>query len=492
MSDRKTALARILGVILVTTMAGCGGSGDSTGTNVQPPPATATAQTTVGQIAGFGSIYVNGVRYDTAGASYDVDDTTASDDTALAVGMVVKIQGSVNADGVTGKADSVSYDDEIEGIVQDLATDAADPEIKTFTVLGIAIRADLNGTNFEGEDDPNFSFDTIMNGDNVEVSGEYSGDVLIASYIEKQDASDDDFEVKGTIEQYDGNDSFVLVLRNDAALDVTLAAGARIPSVGIANGQYVEVEGTIPDPVNAPNSLLASKVELEDDDRLDDDDRDEVKTKGILNYDMDAGSWSVKDIVLAFDASTKYKPASLGDSIADMSAAGLYVEVEGRYVNDVLEVHEIELEEDELEFNASVEAISSTGPKDGTITLSFGMASGTIDVQVTADTIFRDDDSVQAFDLGSIMASDKIEIEARWGDDGLIYASNLHLEDNDSEYEIEGPLEAIDDVSITVLGIGFSIDASTFFEDGLPVVGDYVEVEDENGDGIADSVEIED
>jgi len=492
MRNRIATGTRVLGMILVAAMAACGGSGDSVDTNVQPPPVTATAQTTVGQIAGFGSIYVNGVKYDTAGASYDVDDATASGDSALAVGMVVKIQGSVNADGITGKANSVSYDDDIEGIVQDLAVDAANPDVKNFTVLGIAIRADLNSTNFEGEDDPNFSFDTIMNGDNVEVSGEYSGDVLIASYIEKQDASDDDFEVKGTIDQYDGNDRFVLILRNDATLDVTLAAGARIPSVGIADGQYVEVEGTIPDPVNAPNSILASKVELEDDDRLDDDDRDEVEIKGILNYDMDAGSWSVKDIVLAFDTSTEYKPASLEDSIADMSAAGLYVEVEGRYVNDVLEVHEIELEEDELEFEARVEAISSSGPKDGTITLSFGMASGTIDVQVTPDTIFRDDDSDQAFDLGSIMVSDKIEIEARWGDDGLIYASNLHLEDNDSDYEIEGPLEAIDDVSINVLGIGFSIDANTDFEDGLPVVGDNVEIEDENGDGIADSVEIED
>ena len=47
-------------------------------------------------------------------------------------------------------------------------------------------------------------------------------------------------------------------------------------------------------------------------------------------------------------------------------------------------------------------------------------------------------------------------------------------------------------VSLTVLGVTFGVDAGTFFEDGTPVVGDYVEVEDDNGDGTADSVEIED
>ena len=36
------------------------------------------------------------------------------------------------------------------------------------------------------------------------------------------------------------------------------------------------------------------------------------------------------------------------------------------------------------------------------------------------------------------------------------------------------------------------IDANTFFENGDPVADDYVEVEDDDGNGVADSVEIED
>ena len=486
----EKTMTRIFGLALVLALSGCGGSGGSDSVN-QPPPPSAVAKTTVGQITGFGSIYVNGVEYDTTGASYEVDDSSASSDSSLAVGMVVNVQGSVNADGKTGTADSVSYDDDIEGIVEDLVTDADDTNIKTFAIMGVSIQADKNRTNFEGEDDPAFSFDTMMNGDNVEVSGEYRGDVLFASYIEKQDAADDDFEAKGTVDQYNGSDQFVLILRNDSTLSVTLAAGAEIPSEGVMDGQFVEVEGTIPDPVNAPDALLASEVEVEDEDRIDSDDEDEVEIKGVLSHNADTDSWSVKDVQLAFDSNTEYSPDSLEDAIADLSADGLYVEVEGQYVDEVLQVREIEVEEDELEFKADVAEITVVEPRDGSLVLSFGNATGTIDVRVTSDTMFLDDDAVEPYDLNSIMVGDKVEIEARMDADGNIYASTLHRED-DMEYEIEGPVEGIDEVSIDVLGIVFTVDMDTFFENGIPVVGDYAEVEDEDADGIADSVEIED
>ena len=73
----------------------------------------------------------------------------------------------------------------------------------------------------------------------------------------------------------------------------------------------------------------------------------------------------------------------------------------------------------------------------------------------------------------------------------MAYASTLHLEDG-MGYEIEGPVDAVSDVSLTVLGVTFALDMNTVFEGGTPAIGDYVEVEDDNGDGTADSVNIED
>jgi len=261
--------------------------------------------------------------------------------------------------------------------------------------------------------------------------------------------------------------------------------------MGVMDGQYVEVEGTIPDPVNAPDSMLAMKVELEDHDRIGDDDDDEVEIKGTLNYDMTSETWSVMDVQLSFDDSIEYSPQDFADSIADLSADGLYVEVEGEYVNDVLLVYEIELEEDDLEFKADVDSISATDARDGTMTLTFGAASGTVDIRVTPDTMFLDDEAMNHYDLSNIIAGDKVEIDARIGADGIIYASSLQIEDN-LGYEIEGPVDAIDDVSITVVGITFGVDMDTFFENGTPVAGDYAQVEDDDGDGVADFVEIDD
>jgi len=489
MNYRMTFVPSGIALMLSLTLAACGSSGESGDTTPVPP--LATAKSVVGMITGFGSVYVNGVEFDTNGASYEVDDASASDDSALAVGMVVKVQGSVNADGLTGSANSVSYDDEIEGIVEELATDADDLSVKTFSIMSTVVRVNENSTNFDGEDDPDFSFETIMNGDNVEVSGEYDGDILIATYVEKQDSADDDFEAKGTVTEYDDDDSFVLVLKNGSTLDVTLAAGAEIPSVGIVNEQYVEVEGTIPDPEGFPYSILATKVELEDKDHFGDDDDDEVEVKGMLNYNADTEAWSVRDVTIAFGDNTEYKPASLMDSIADGSAAGLTVEVEGSYLDEILQVEEIELEEDELEFEGDATVLESTGPRDGTIRLSFGLATGTVDVVVNSETMFRDDEAMDHVDLNSIIDSAKVEVEARLADDGSIIASSLHLED-DTGYEVKGPFDAIDDVSITVLNVTFRLNENTIFENGVPVDGDYVEVEDEDADGYADSVEIED
>ncbi len=474
-----------IGIALLLAMAGCGGSGGSDAPATPNTP-SATNQTTVGQITGFGSIYVNGIEFDTFGASYEVDDALASDDDALAVGMVVKVEGLVNADGLTGTAMKVSYDDDIEGVVERLAP-GAETGTRMFVVMGVTVIVDSSRTNFES-DDPNFSFETIAEGDVVEVSGDYgNGGSLYATYVEEQGADDNEYEAKGVVSGYSlGGDTFVLILRNGSTLNVTLAPNAQIPSAGIDNDQFVEVEGTIDDLAADPKTLTALKVELEDHDRLDDDDN-EIEVKGILNYDVATETWSVKGIELAFGDGTEYKPVSLEDMIADQSAAGMTVEVEGEKVGDVLQVDEIELEEDELEFKGDVESKAD----DGTLTLSFGAADGTVSVIANGETMYRDDDAVESFNYGSINVGDKVDIEARWGDGGLIYASILHLED-DPGYEIEGPVDAVSDVLLTVLAVTFALDVNTMFEGGTPAVGDYVEVEDDNGDGTADRVDIED
>ena len=480
---------RLMALAAAATLAACGGSGGSSdsGVTITPPTATTRDVTAIGPITGFGSVYVNGIRFDTNGASYDVDDATASDDSALAVGMIVKIEGTVNADGTSGSADSVSYDDDVEGIVRNLATDPADADVKFFEVMGIDVRAERGTTNFDAEDSVPFDFDTLDNDDQVEASGYFSDGVLFATYMELQTPDDDDYEAKGIVSDYNGSDAFLLNLKSGRVLTVVLAPGAEIPSTGIENDLYVEVEGSIPDPVNAPDEVLAVEVEIEDEDRMDDDDS-EIELKGTLTYEAATDTWSVLDIELAFDSDTEYEPESLRNAIADQSAAGLYVEVEGENVDGVLTVDEIEVEDGDIEMTGDVESKSGSG-NEGSLTLSFGLAEGTVPVTIDGSTMFLDDDAITGFDLDSIMPGDKVEIDAREETDGSYVALVVRIED-DAGYEVEGPVDAFEDlVSITVIGVRFGVDANTLFTGSTPVVDGEAEVEDFDADGIADFVE---
>jgi ABC-type phosphate transport system substrate-binding protein len=112
---------------------------------------------TTGTVTGFGSVFVNGVEFDTAGASMDIDDVPSTSDgtddaSVLGIGMVVTVTGTVNADGVTGTATAISYDEIFEGPITAEPDEDVDMQTKTFEVFGITVVADSNTTVFVGTD----------------------------------------------------------------------------------------------------------------------------------------------------------------------------------------------------------------------------------------------------------------------------------------------------------------------------------------------------
>ena len=140
-----------------------------------------------GTITGFGSVIVNGVRYDTSSASFDIDGSAGAQ-SDLSVGDVVTIRGTVNDDGTSPTAASVTFDDAVEGPVEAINTTAG-----TITVLGqrVLIGAD---TSFDDSIVP-ASIDGLAVTDIVEVSGLFRADGSIgATRIELKPAGSE-FEV---------------------------------------------------------------------------------------------------------------------------------------------------------------------------------------------------------------------------------------------------------------------------------------------------------
>jgi len=70
-----------------------------------------------GTINRFGSVYINGVRFDTDNSQIQIKGRTVSEDD-LQLGMVVSIRGAVNSDGLTGTADEIIFQPTLEGAIE--------------------------------------------------------------------------------------------------------------------------------------------------------------------------------------------------------------------------------------------------------------------------------------------------------------------------------------------------------------------------------------
>lgn len=108
---RRALIAAVPGA--VAAIAGCGGGGGdfasigSGGTGISGGEGvgsggTGISSAAVGAISGFGSIIVNGVRYETGQAALSLSDTDS-----LKLGMTVQVRGSVDAGLLDGVADSI-------------------------------------------------------------------------------------------------------------------------------------------------------------------------------------------------------------------------------------------------------------------------------------------------------------------------------------------------------------------------------------------------
>ena len=160
-----------------------GGSGSGSGDTVDTGAGISGSGKAVGVITQFGSIFVNGIEYDTSDAVIVVNGVIATEDD-LGVGMVVFIQGTVNEDGVTGVAEVVIVDDNLKGPISEItsATDEAGALLDALqiTVLGIDVVIERTGTVFEDT-----TFDSLAAGDFVEIYGfAESGNNIRATRVE--------------------------------------------------------------------------------------------------------------------------------------------------------------------------------------------------------------------------------------------------------------------------------------------------------------------
>lgn len=101
---------------------------------------TGTGQVAWGIVEDFGSVFVNGIEFFTQGADIVIDGAHAQPESRLRIGMAVRVDGTVNADGKTGTAQSVRYSADLRGLVDGPATATADGA--RFFVHGVEVLVD--------------------------------------------------------------------------------------------------------------------------------------------------------------------------------------------------------------------------------------------------------------------------------------------------------------------------------------------------------------
>lgn len=488
-----TRLMTAAGLLLMLAACGSGGGGGGGigGTGV-------TRITTSGAITGFGSIFVNGIEFETGTAAITIDDNNAASQNELALGMIVTVTGTVDSTGSNGTAEDVIFDDSIEGPIQGSITLNPD-ETKSFTVLGQTVTVDKNTTVFDDT-----SFDTLAENDVVEVSGFVdTAGAIIATRVEKKSVfmpGVTEVELKGTVSLLDKN-ARTFSIGTTPIVYLATTEFKDMTETELVNGLFVEVKG-----IFDGTTVQADRIEREDEGFGS--NVSNVSIEGLITDFVSNASFKIQG--QAVDASNAtLTPASL------VLANGVKVEAEGPIENGILKATKVEQRGGDLKLETIVLLVDSAS---GKVTLVYpdapgsGGAFSSVDVFVTSSTLLKDQSqSGGTFSLGQLLPGEFVEVRAQVDGSGNNIASEMERDAEDDRI-LQGPLDedasqttlGNPEGSVKILGVIVNTDTTTEFKDekdnlitadaffDAALTGKLVKVkDDEPGNGVADEIELE-
>ena len=421
-------------------LAGCGGGGGGSDT-LSTSASSGSVGISSGTITGFGSVFVNGLKFNTDNASVFRGDDQLNDVRELKIGMIVRVEGSID-DRI---ASSVHFEEDVKGPVDGPALG------DSFSVMGQTVITDAS-TVFD-----NTSLAEIAGCDILEVSGlRNANDDIVARFVECKNnpANVNRYSVIGNVRALD------TVGRTFRIDQLTVSYGAaNVNDFATGNpveGQLVEVKDD--NKAYVPGTLNLTATEIEPQNRLGDTaaigakaEIESIVTRVVSNNEFELG-----DVLVRTNASTLYLFGT-----ADNIVVGAHLEAEG-FINgdNELEAIKIKFEDNDARIQATVD-VNGVDTENGTVAL-LG-----IPVTVTDETDMEDKrDEVSPFSLSDVQAGDYLEIRGFLGANGAFVATELRRDDNDSKVELRAPVSQKDPVAgtVTLLGVTVNSDGSTRFE----------------------------
>ena len=390
--NTRTLTSLLIAALAAVTTA-CGGGGGL----IADAGIGGSGITSVGAVTAVGSITVNGVKFDTQGTTVTVDDSPGAE-TDLKVGLVAKVQGSLNSDNVTGTASTVTVDSEIKGSVDSLPVITASGG--TVSVMGQAVIVD-SLTVFDNVT----GLAALVPGNIVEVHGlrTTTANTIQATRIElKAAGAVTVFQVRGTIGTV-ATGSFTL-----GALTVNVNASTplkNVPAGGLAAGQFVEVKTTS---LPVSGAITANSVEVLVL-GLGAPNGQQAELEGLVSGLAGSNpnfNFTISGQAISTSVSTVYTNGTAANLVN-----GARLEAEGSISNSVLVATKIKFKQ-----NGTVKITAQVTAKSATTTelTVFGGTGPGITVKTTSATIFQDnsDAKLRVFGFADIQANDWLEIEA--------------------------------------------------------------------------------
>ena len=323
---------------VAATLVACGGGG---GDSPSGPTSTPTSVYAAGPITGFGSVIVNGVRFDDSSATITDDDGRTMAEAELHLGMQVECEGGPGSDDAHGFAHAILVHSALIGPVT-----AVDTPAGTLTVLGQTVTVD-----------PQTAFDTALTGGLasvtvgavIQVHGQF--DTASSSYLATRvelDTAATHYKIRGTITALDTTAKTLAI--GPTLVDFSTTAG--VPT-DLAVGKLVAARLA-----TTPVAGVWTATAIADGQRLM-QDHDEAHLRGVISAFTSATSFSVDGNPV--DASS----ASFPDGQAGI-VLGATVEVEGPLVNGVVVAKVVGVEDEHehdgsrVELHGTISALDTT------------------------------------------------------------------------------------------------------------------------------------
>jgi hypothetical protein len=327
---RREGLLALIGG--VAALSGCGGGGSDAGAaGTASVGSGGTGSFSSGAITGFGSIIVNGVRFDDSQARITDDDGAVHTSADLKLGMVVSViastvpTGATATTSATATATTITFGSELRGPIDSITG-------QTLVVLGQTVSV---GANTVFDNGIVGGLAGLSVGQIIEVHGfvDPTTNKILATRIERE-ATAASLKLQGQVQAL--NTTAKTFALGTTTISFAGIAAAALPA-NLANGLLVRVV-LAPTPATGTRTALslttvARRVE----------DHGDAELEGTVTAFTSASSFSVNGV--AVDASKATFPN--GNTALKLGAR---VEVKGSTTNGVLTATEVKVEnENEVE-----------------------------------------------------------------------------------------------------------------------------------------------